>query len=49
MMGLAYQEAVREGYLELAKGEERIKVLDADRTPEVIYKDIHDLIWDLIS
>ena len=48
-LGLAYQEAVREGYLELAKSEERIKVLDADRTPEAIYEDIHNLIWDLIS
>lgn len=48
-LGLAYQEAVREGYLELAKSEERIKVLDADRTPEAIYEEIHNLIWDLIS
>ena len=48
-LGLAYQEAVREGYLELAKSEERIKVLDADRTPEAIYGEIHNLIWDLIS
>ena len=48
-LGLAYQAAVREGYLELAKDEDRIKVIDADRTPEVIYEDIHKLIWDLIS
>jgi dTMP kinase len=48
-LGLAYQGAVREGYLELAKSEERIKVLDADRTPEAIYEEIHNLIWDLIS
>lgn len=48
-LGLAYQEAVRAGYLELAKGEDRIKVIDADNTPEAIYEQIHTLIWDLIS
>ena len=48
MMGLAYQVMVREGYLELAKSEERIKVIDADRTPEVIYEEIQKLIWDSI-
>ncbi len=47
MMGLSYQEVVREGYLELAKSEDRIKVIDADRTPEVIYEEIRNLIWDL--
>ncbi len=48
-LGLAYQEAVRAGYLELAKGEDRIKVIDADNTPEAVYEQIHTLIWDLIS
>jgi len=48
-LGLAYQEAVRAGYLELAKGEDRIKVIDADNSPEAIYEQIHTLIWDLIS
>lgn len=48
MMGLAYQEMVREGYLELAKSEDRIKVIDAARTPDVIYEEIQKLIWDSI-
>ena len=48
-LGLAYQEKVREGYLELAKGEDRIKVINADNTPEKIFEQIHSYIWDLIS
>lgn len=48
-LGLAYQEAVRAGYLELAKNEDRIKVIDADNTPEKIFGQIHTLIWDLID
>ncbi|MBO6193839.1 MAG: dTMP kinase [Clostridiales bacterium] len=48
LLGLAYQEKVREGYLELAKSEERIMVIDASAAPDVIFKEIHDKIWDLI-
>ena len=48
-LGLEYQEKVREGYLELAKGEDRIKVINADNTPEKIFGQIHSYIWDLIS
>ncbi len=48
LLGLSYQEKVREGYLELAKSEERIMVIDASAAPDVIYKEIHDKIWDLI-
>ena len=48
-MGLSYQEKVREGYLELAKGEDRIKVIDADNTPEAIFEQIHKLVWDLLN
>ena len=48
MMGLSYQEKVREGYRELARTEERIKVIDAARTPDVIYEDIRNKVWDLI-
>ena len=47
--GLSYQEKVREGYLELAKTEERIKVIDASDSPDVIYGNIRKLIWDLID
>ncbi|MBR1796887.1 MAG: dTMP kinase [Clostridiales bacterium] len=49
LMGLSYQEKVREGYLELARTEERITVLDADRSPEAIYEDIRKQVWDLIG
>ena len=48
LLGLSYQEKVREGYLELAKSEERIMVIDASAAPDVIFKEIHDKIWDLI-
>ena len=48
-LGLAYQEKVREGYLELAKGEDRIKVINADSTPDKIFEQIHTYIWDLIG
>lgn len=48
LLGLSYQEKVREGYLELAKSEERIMVIDASVAPDVIFKEIHDKIWDLI-
>lgn len=47
--GLSYQAKVREGYLELAKTEERIKVIDASDSPDVIYGNIRKLIWDLID
>ena len=49
MMGLSYQEKVREGYLELAGSEDRIKVIDAVNTPEAIYEEIRKQVWDLIS
>lgn len=48
LLGLSYQEKVREGYLELAKSEERIMVIDASAAPDVIFKEIHYKIWDLI-
>ncbi len=48
LLGLSYQEKVREGYLELAKSEGRIMVIDASAAPDVIFKEIHDKIWDLI-
>lgn len=48
LMGLSYQEKVREGYLELAKTEERIRVVDASSTPEAIYEEIRKQVWDLI-
>lgn len=48
LMGLSYQEKVREGYLELARSEERIRVVDASLTPEAIYEEIRKQVWDLI-
>jgi len=47
MLGLSYQEEVRTGYLELAKSEERIVIIDASRDPEVIHEEIVKHIWDL--
>lgn len=48
LMGLSYQEKVREGYLELARTEERIRIVDASLTPEAIYEEIRRQVWDLI-
>ncbi|MBP5179963.1 MAG: dTMP kinase [Clostridiales bacterium] len=50
MMGLSYQEKVREGYIELSKEEDkRIRVIDATKTREQIYAEIKGQVWDLIS
>ena len=48
MQGLSYQQMVREGYLELAKEQDRIKIIDASQPVDVIYQEIRKQIWDLI-
>ena len=47
LQGLSYQEKVREGYLELARTEERIAVIDADQPVDAIFEQIRNRIWDL--
>jgi dTMP kinase len=47
LQGLSYQEKVREGYLELARTEERIAVIDADQPADAIFEQIRNRIWDL--
>ena len=50
LMGLSYQEKVREGYIELSKEEDkRIRVIDATMTREKIYSEIRKQVWNLIS
>ncbi len=50
LMGLSYQEKVREGYIELSKEEDkRIRVIDASMTREKIYSEIRKQVWDLMS
>lgn len=50
LMGLSYQEKVREGYIELSKEEDkRIRVIDATMTREKIYSEIRKQVWDLMS
>lgn len=48
MQGLSYQQMVREGYLELAKEQDRIKIVDASQPVDAIYQEIRKQIWDLI-
>lgn len=48
MQGLSYQQMVREGYLELAKEQDRIKIIDASQPVDAIYQEIRKQIWDLI-
>lgn len=43
-MGIEFQRKVREGYLELARKEERVKLIDASRTAEEIHGDILKII-----
>ena len=40
LLGLQFQESVRDGYLKAASRFDRIKVIDANRTPEEIFGDI---------
>ncbi|MCR5593277.1 MAG: dTMP kinase [Saccharofermentans sp.] len=50
LMGLSYQEKVREGYIELSREEDkRIRVIDATMTREKIYSEIRKQVWDLMS
>lgn len=47
---IAFHERVRQGYLALAKREpERIRVVDAARTPEEVQKDIRKIVDDVLK
>lgn len=46
---LSFHEKVREGYLELAKMfQDRIVVVDGNRPPREIYKDIKEIVLDIL-
>lgn len=45
--GLLFMKKVREGYLERSKEEKRIRVIDATRTPEMIYDEIKQAVWEV--
>lgn len=45
--GLLFMKKVREGYLEQSKTEQRIRVIDATKTPEMIYEEIKQAVWEV--
>lgn len=47
-MGIEFQRKVREGYLELAAKEDRVRLIDAARPAEEIHKDIIEIIKEKI-
>lgn len=47
--GLNFMKKVREGYLERSKEEDRIRVIDAEETPELIYEKIKQAIWEVLG
>lgn len=47
-LGLAFQEKVAAGYLEAAKTDSRIKVIDGDRTPGAIFEEIRTIYEELL-
>lgn len=47
-LGMEFQRKVREGYLELAGKEERVKLIDASRTAEEIHESIVKIIKEKI-
>lgn len=47
-MGIEFQRKVREGYLELARKEERVRLIDASRTADLIHEDILRIIKEKI-
>ena len=47
-MGIEFQRKVRDGYLELARKEERVRLIDASRTADLIHEDILRIIKEKI-
>lgn len=46
---VSFHEKVREGYIEVAKRfKDRIKVIDGNRSPEEIYKDIKEVVLNIL-
>ena len=41
---IEFHKRVREGYLEIASSEDRVRVISADRDPSLIHRDICDII-----
>ncbi|MEX2224133.1 MAG: dTMP kinase [Candidatus Rokuibacteriota bacterium] len=49
-MGLAFHRRVREGYLEIARGDKnRVVVLDADREPDALHADVVRAVDELLA
>ena len=47
--GLAFMKKVRDGYLDLAKSEKRMKVISAQQAPERIYEQIRSAVWEVLG
>lgn len=46
---IAFYRAVRKGYLAIARGEPRVKILDADQNPDVLHAQILKKVLDLLT
>ena len=47
--GLSFMKKVRDGYLARSKNEPRFKVIDATQTPEQIYQQIRETVWEVVG
>ena len=47
--GLSFMKKVRDGYLERSKSEPRFKVIPATQTPEQIYQQIRETVWEVVG
>ena len=47
--GLNFMKKVREGYLARSKEEDRIRVIDAQETPDLIYEKIKQAVWEVLE
>lgn len=47
--GLSFMKKVRDGYLARSKGEPRFKVISATQTPEQIYQQIRETVWEVVG
>ena len=47
--GLSFMKKVRDGYLARSKNEPRFKVIAATQTPEQIYQQIRETVWEVVG
>jgi dTMP kinase len=47
--GLSFMKKVRDGYLARSKGEPRFMVISATQTPEQIYQQVRETVWEVVG